>query len=113
MVTGLAEAVQFASVHGLDIRRFADILDAGPMSSAVSRVKASKLCNNDLTKQAGISDVLKNSDLIMDAANTVAITLPLMQVCRALYAQTEAMGCGEQDMVAVIRAIESASSTLQ
>lgn len=108
MVTGLAEAVRFASAHGLDMRRFADILDAGPMSSAVSRVKANKLCNNDLTKQAGISDVLKNSELVMGAAGTARIALPLMQVCRALYARTEAMGFGEQDMVAVIRAIESA-----
>lgn len=113
MVTGLAEAVRFAAAHGLDLRRFADIVDAGPMSSAVSRVKASKLCNNDLTKQAGISDVLKNSELVMNAASAAAVTLPLMQVCRSLYARTEAMGLGDQDMVAVIRAIESASSSVQ
>jgi 3-hydroxyisobutyrate dehydrogenase len=48
MVTGLAEAAHFASLQGLDMRCFSDILGAGPMSSAVSRVKTDKLCNDDM-----------------------------------------------------------------
>ncbi|MDR5781646.1 NAD(P)-dependent oxidoreductase [Caballeronia sp. LZ065] len=107
MVTGLAEAAHFASRQGLDTRCFSDILNAGPMSSAVSRVKTEKLCEDDMTKQAGITDVLKNSDLVMDAANVAGIDMPLMQVCRALYARTEDMGLGDHDMIAVIRAIEN------
>lgn len=108
MVTGLAEAARFASAHGLDMRRFAEILDAGPMCSAVSRVKIGKLRDNDMAKQASITDVLKNSDLVMNAAGLAGITMPLMQICRALYAQTESMGFGQQDMVAVVKALESA-----
>jgi 3-hydroxyisobutyrate dehydrogenase len=41
----------------------------------------------------------------MDAANSAGIAMPLMHVCRALYARTEEMGLGEKDMIAVIKAI--------
>lgn len=106
LVTGLAEASHFAERHGLDQERFVAILDAGPMASDVSRIKAAKLMRRDFARQAGISDVLKNSRLVVEAAREAGITSPLMDVCFALYGETEAMGLGEEDMVAVLRAIE-------
>src|SRR4029077_748136 len=60
-VTGLAEAFHFADRHGLDRRRFLDVLDAGPMASSVSRTKAAKLLTRDFGVQAAILDVLKNN----------------------------------------------------
>jgi 3-hydroxyisobutyrate dehydrogenase len=107
MVTGLSEAGHFAARLGLDMDRFAEILNAGPMASDVSRVKIDKLRSRDFARQAGISDVLKNSRLVVDAARAAGAAHPLMEVCAALYAQTEAMGLHEQDMIAVIRAFEA------
>jgi 3-hydroxyisobutyrate dehydrogenase len=106
MVTGLAEAAHFAERHGLDLGRFAAVLGAGPMASDVSRVKATKLIQRDFARQAGISDVLKNSRLIVDAAREAAVAAPLMDICFSLYGETETMGLGEEDMVAVVRALE-------
>lgn len=110
LVTGLAEAAHFAAEHGLDLKRFAAILDAGPMASDVSRVKAAKLVGRDFARQAGISDVLKNSRLVVEAAREAAIASPLMDVCLPLYRETEALGLGEDDMIAVIAAIERRSA---
>ncbi|MBY5989114.1 NAD(P)-dependent oxidoreductase [Roseovarius atlanticus] len=107
MVTGLAEAAHFAARHGLDMDRFADILNAGPMASDVSRVKIDKLRTQDFSRQAGISDVLKNSRLVLEAARAAGTASPLMNVCEALYAETEAMGRDEDDMIAVVQAIEA------
>ncbi|MCA0850535.1 NAD(P)-dependent oxidoreductase [Salipiger thiooxidans] len=107
MVTGLAEAAHFAARHGLDMNRFADILNAGPMASDVSRVKIEKLRDRDFSRQAGISDVLKNSRLVLEAARAADTASPLMNVCEALYAETEAMGRNEDDMIAVVQAIEA------
>ncbi len=107
MVTGLAEAAHFAARHGLDMGSFADILNAGPMASNVSRVKIDKLRNRDFSRQAGISDVLKNSRLVLEAARAVGTASPLMNVCEALFAETEAMGRHEDDMIAVVQAIEA------
>lgn len=104
MVTGLAEAANFAARYDLDMNRFAAILNAGPMASAVSRIKLDKLCADDFTRQAGISDVLKNSRLVVEAAHEASIAAPLMEICRALYARTESLGYANDDMIAVVHA---------
>lgn len=107
MVTGLAEACHFADRHGLDMKEFLAVLDAGPMASSVSRVKAAKLAARDFDVQASIADVFKNNRLIAEAARRANLASPLLDVCHALYAETEALGHGGADMAAVLRAIEA------
>ena len=106
MVTGLAESVHFAERHGLDLERLVAVLNAGPMASDVSRIKAAKLLSGDFSVQAAITDVFKNNRLITEAARTAKVASPLLDVCHALYGETEAMGLGQEDMAAVIRALE-------
>jgi 3-hydroxyisobutyrate dehydrogenase len=106
MVTGLAEAAHFAQRHGLDLGQLVAVLDAGPMASDVSRVKAAKLVAADFAVQAAICNVLENVRLIAGAARGAGIASPLLDVCQALYGETQALGLGGADMVAVIRAIE-------
>jgi 3-hydroxyisobutyrate dehydrogenase len=106
MVTGLAESVNFAQRQGLDLNQFVAVLDAGPMASAVSRVKASKLVAGDFEVQASIADVHYNSRLVASAARRAGIASPLLDVCESLYAASEGLGHGPLDMAAVIKAIE-------
>ncbi|HEY9390030.1 MAG TPA: NAD(P)-dependent oxidoreductase [Mycobacteriales bacterium] len=106
MVTGLAEAVHFADRHGLDMRRFQAVCDAGPMASSVSRGKIAKLVNHDLEVQASITNVLENNRLIAEAARHAGLASPLLDVCHTLYGETVALGHGHADMAAVIHAIE-------
>jgi 3-hydroxyisobutyrate dehydrogenase len=107
MVTGLAEATHFAQRHGLDLERLRGVLDAGPMASAVSRVKADKLVRRDFTPQASLRDVLMNNRLIADAARAAGIAAPLLDVCHQLYGEALALGHGAEDMAAVVRAHEA------
>jgi 3-hydroxyisobutyrate dehydrogenase len=107
MVTGLVEATNFAKQHGLDIHQFQDVVDAGPMASDVSRVKLTKLVDMDFSAHASIRDVLKNNRLVAEAARAAGVASPLLDVCHALYAETLQMGHGDDDMVAVLRALEA------
>lgn len=107
LVTGLTEAFHFADRHGLDQRLFLDVLDAGPMASAVSRMKAPKLLARDFAVQAAASDVLKNNRLIAEAARKAGLASPLLDVCHALFDETVDRGHGGEDMVAVLRALEA------
>lgn len=105
MVTGLAEAFHFAERHDLDLDRFAEVLDGGPMASAVSRAKLGKLLAGDFEVQASISNVLYNNRLIAAQARVGRVASPLLDVCHALFAETERLGFGTQDMAAVRQAI--------
>ena len=110
MVTGLAEATHFARRHGVDLDRFREVLDAGPMASAVSRAKIRKLVEDDFEVQASIADVLKNNELIAEAARNTGIASPLLDACHRLFAETYGMGRHRDDMAAVIQAIERRTS---
>lgn len=106
MVTGLAEAMHFARSHDVDLGTLVTVLDASPMASDVSRVKAAKLAACDFAAQATILNVLENTRLITEAARTARVASPLLDICHTLYAETDALGRKDLDMVAVIRAIE-------
>ncbi|MGW5255597.1 NAD(P)-dependent oxidoreductase [Streptomyces sp. NPDC004012] len=107
LVTGLSEAYHFADRHGLDRKLFLDVLDAGPMASGVSRMKAPKLLERDFAVQAAAHDVLKNNRLVAEAARAAGLASPLLDVCHVLFDETVTLGHGSEDMVAVLRAIEA------
>jgi 3-hydroxyisobutyrate dehydrogenase len=112
MVTGLAEATHFAERQGLELEKLVAVLGASPMASDVSRVKAEKLLSKDFTAQAAITNVLENNRLIAEAAREANIASPLLDVCHALYQETQAQGFGKADMVAVIRAVEERTAAI-
>ncbi len=107
LVTGLAEASHFARQQGLDMQRFRAVLDAGPMASGVSRMKVAKLVANDFAVQAAVDDVLKNNRLVAEAARRANIASPLLDVSHGLFRETQQLGHGQADMVAVLHAIEA------
>ncbi|RIA32508.1 3-hydroxyisobutyrate dehydrogenase [Stenotrophomonas sp. AG209] len=105
LVTALGEAVHFAEVHGISLARFAEVLNAGPMASEVSRIKLDKMIDEDFAVQASITDVLKNSGLVADAAREAGMHAPLIEASDALFARAQQMGLGGLDMAAVLQAI--------
>lgn len=107
MVSGLAESVHFARGQGLDVDRLVEVLDAGPMASAVSRLKLAKLAAADYRPQAAVADVRKNSRLVVEAARRARLTTPLIELCDDLFREAVAAGYEGEDMIAVIRSLES------
>ncbi|MDH6577371.1 NAD(P)-dependent oxidoreductase [Kitasatospora sp. MAP5-34] len=105
-VTGLAESFQFARRQGLDLDQLVSVLGAGPLASATMRLKAPKLAAEDFSVQASITDAHKVARLITDTAATAGIAAPLLDVCRALFAETDQLGYADADMAAVVKAIE-------
>jgi 3-hydroxyisobutyrate dehydrogenase len=110
-VSGLAESFNFARSANLDLARFAEILNAGQMASAISRIKLEKLLNGDLTPQAAIADVHTNSRLIYDAARVMNCSTPLLDQAESLYRRAVELGFDQDDMIGVINAVAEAPRT--
>jgi hypothetical protein len=113
MVTGLAEAYHLADRFGVDREQFAAVLEAGPMASRVSVRKAAKLVAADYAVEAAMADVLKNNQLVAEAARRRQLASPLLDVCHALFDEAVAAGLGGQDMAAVLRSIEARTDDLR
>jgi 3-hydroxyisobutyrate dehydrogenase len=109
MANGLVEAVHFADRNGLKRQDLEAVLNAGPMASALSRIKLAKLVAGDFGRQAGIADALNSTRLITDAAQQSGATCDLIRVCRAQFEETSALGHDTLDMIAVLHAMEARS----
>jgi 3-hydroxyisobutyrate dehydrogenase len=107
MVAGLVEATHFARRNQLDLGLFRAVLDAGPMASAVSRMKLAKLVEGDFEPQASIDDVLMNSRLVENAAQAAGAAAPLIAESRRLLERAHELGLGKLDMVGTLRALEA------
>jgi 3-hydroxyisobutyrate dehydrogenase len=77
------------------------------MASDISRVKIFKLVMRDFDVQGSITNVLKVNRLIAQAAREVGVASPLLDVCHALFGETQALGHGQSDMAAVVYALEA------
>lgn len=105
LLTGLAESFHFGREHGVDLAVLRQLLDAGQMSSPISRVKTDKLVRGDMSAQASIADGAANAELILGAARTAGIATPVIDACARLFADGVARGDGHLDAIAVIEAM--------
>jgi 3-hydroxyisobutyrate dehydrogenase len=107
MMAALAEAFHLADRFGIDRQQFASAIGGGQLASPISRIKAQKLAAGDFAVQAAVADALKNNRLATEAARAAKTASPLLDLTEELYAETLAMGLGQADVVAVLRAIEA------
>lgn len=110
-VAGLAEAFHLARTKNLDLGVFQQIVDSGPMASAVSVMKLDKLVRGDFQVQAALSDVLYNARLIESAAHESNVELPLLVQAAEQFQRAETLGHGAEDMAAVCKALNSGQIT--
>ncbi|TPX16352.1 uncharacterized protein E0L32_004001 [Thyridium curvatum] len=103
MTAGLAEATNLAQAQGLDLESFGQVLEAGPMASAYSKLKVTKMLNQDWAAQATLKDCYNITKLVRAAAEEANTRAPIMQLCNALYAEANDSGLGEEDMIAVMK----------
>ncbi|MFI5793461.1 NAD(P)-dependent oxidoreductase [Streptomyces sp. NPDC051677] len=107
MLAGLAEAVHFAEVNGLDLEAFNAAVEAGPMACDVTRVKIPMLIERDFIAQAATSDAYTSTRLIAAAARAAGVASPLLDLSNILYGESVDLGNGRLDMMSVIQAIEA------
>ena len=101
----LAEGLAFAEALGLDPARTAAILKASAAYSRIMDSKAEKMIQRDFRPVARLAQHAKDIDLMLRAAESGGLRLPLTEAHRDLLAKAMAAGLGDLDNSAVIEAI--------
>ncbi|KAK4661636.1 uncharacterized protein QC763_0105060 [Podospora pseudopauciseta] len=105
VTVGLAEAANLASAQGLDLDAFGQVLEAGPMASAYSKLKVDKILREDWSAQATIKDCYNSTQLITAAAEGAGAETLLTQLCGSLYKRAIESGLADEDMISVVKCL--------
>ncbi|KAF4554426.1 NADPH-dependent reductive aminase-like protein [Elsinoe fawcettii] len=110
LTAGLAEAMNFARLQGLDLLVVARAIGAGPMASAYTEIKTEKIVRNDWSPQAGMRDCENSTRLIRSEAERLGCHAPLIDLCGTLYGDAVRSGLGDEDMIAVMKVLAATES---
>ena len=99
----LAEGLVFAQQLDLDLTQTLDVMRRSMAYSRIMDTKGEKMITQDFTPQAKLSQHLKDVRLMLAASS---IPLPLSETHRQLLEKAEALGFGDADNSAVIKAFE-------
>ncbi|MFG2717746.1 NAD(P)-dependent oxidoreductase [Streptomyces sp. NPDC048416] len=100
LVGAVAECVGLAKALQVDPRLFLDALSGGPLDTPYLHAKAAALLTGDLTPSFAVSTALKDTRLILDAAEQADVRLDLTQASADRFVRAEAAGHGAEDMIA-------------
>lgn len=103
---GLAEGLALAGALDLDLAKTLAVLLKSAAYSRIMDTKGEKMISGDFTPVARLSQHLKDVRLMLAAT---PLALPLSETHRALLEKAVALGFGELDNSAVIKAIQEAS----
>lgn len=111
VTAGLSESINLARAQGLDLEAFGQVLSAGQLASPYSNIKVPKIINADWSSQASVKDANNSIRLIQSAATSVGASSPIAQLCQSLYLQAQESGQGEDDLTAIFKLYQSASTS--
>lgn len=99
----LAEALTLGRKAGLDRDVMLDTLAGSTVSSPWLKVKIAALKQNDYTATMSTNLILKDTDLMLAAARTNAVPMPLTAATRQLMQVLVGEGFGEDDYMAAVK----------
>lgn len=109
LLQGYAEALVFGRTQGLSLEFMQELLEDTPMHAPLLDYKGAVLEERDFTKQFPVDLLLKDLNLITDAAQADGAYLPQAAATREAVNGTQALGHGDDDMMAVIKFLEAAA----
>lgn len=100
LVGSIAECLNLAEGLSVDPQSFLDVMKGGPLDSAYLQGKSAAVLSGDLTPSFALSTALKDTRLILEAAQRSGVTLDLVAASAGRFERAEAAGHGDEDMIA-------------
>jgi 3-hydroxyisobutyrate dehydrogenase-like beta-hydroxyacid dehydrogenase len=107
MVTTLGQALIFAEKANVDQRMMLDIIGQSQLSSPMYQTKGTSIIQNNFSPRFFLEHMLKDVNLILDAARDVHAPLPAIEIAQQLFAEAHRAGYGHEDYSAVVKALQT------
>lgn len=104
----LGEALTFGERGGADLAEMIDIVEQGPLRSNQLSLKAPMLKARAFADPpSDVDTAAKDVDLVLDAARSLSVPMPITSAVRQVMAHQQARGAGKQDIWSILEAFES------
>lgn len=97
-----AQSLSLAGGLGLEPTLFLDAIEGGPVDSTYAHLKGAAMLAADWTPSFEVDGVVKDVDLMIEAAAEADVEDALLQTVRGLFARASDAGHGHDDMAAVM-----------
>jgi 3-hydroxyisobutyrate dehydrogenase/2-hydroxy-3-oxopropionate reductase len=111
LVQGYAEALSFGAVQGLSLEHMQEAIKSSPVYTPLFDAKGEAVADRDFAKRFPVDLLLKDLDLALEAARDEGGYLPQTAATREAVSGARAQGHGDEDMIAVLKLLESVTGT--
>ncbi|HEX7054551.1 MAG TPA: NAD(P)-dependent oxidoreductase [Burkholderiales bacterium] len=105
----MGEALALGRKGGIDWGRLLDLVGESVVGSPLVKYKLEPLRRRDFTPAATNSLVLKDLDLVVQAAEQAGVPVPLASLVRGAYREMIAAGLANEDFFSIVRQAERAA----
>jgi 3-hydroxyisobutyrate dehydrogenase len=109
MLEGLCEGVVVGRKAGLSVEKILEVIMASGFASPYYTFKGQAIANRDFDQHFSIDLLVKDQTLMLAEAATLKAPMPGLAAIREVCQSARAQGLGQEDIVAVVKALERAA----
>ncbi|MFB6086857.1 MAG: NAD(P)-dependent oxidoreductase [Halodesulfurarchaeum sp.] len=107
MMEGFSEALAFADGQDLPLEEVLEVIKNGVLGAPLFDYKGPVVRERDFDPQFPVDLLFKDLNLVLEAGGDEAVPLPATAATREAANATRALGHGEEDMMALLKHLES------
>lgn len=109
MLEGLCEGLVVGQRAGVSIEKILEVVMASGFSSPYYPFKGSQIAKRDFDQHFSIDLLVKDQTLMLKEAESLRVPMPGLAAIREVCQAARAQGHGQEDIAAVVKAIETAA----
>ena len=106
MISALTQALVFSKKAGVEPRVFLEILNHSALNSPMYQTKGASIIQRNFTPRFFLEHMLKDINLLVDAAKDLGVAMPSGQIAQALFVQAAGLDLDREDYSAVVKILE-------
>lgn len=107
MITTLGEALMFAERADVDGQTVLDVIGQSQLTAPMYQTKGAAILKDNFAPRFYLDHMLKDINLMLDAARDVEAPLPAIQITQQLFVEAQQAGHGHEDYSAVVKALQA------